>query len=158
PTNLPFDFEDAKYGSTAQNAATDSIEIFGPITGLKKLPNATSSCSGSLIPKALSPYMVDSTMVAAGGVKGEDSCQGDSGGPLTIEDSAGERLVGAVSWGIGCAQLNQPGVYARLSTARSFIEPYLPSSSTWASVGYIRGSTDVASTDGAVFDEEDKVA
>ncbi|KAG9414422.1 hypothetical protein AC1031_022044 [Aphanomyces cochlioides] len=108
-------------------------------TVLKELKVKTWSNANAA--KALSPYTVDSTMVAAGGLKGQDACQGDSGGPLTIEDSAGVRLVGAVSWGIGCGQDNKPGVYARLSTARSFIERYTKASKT--SVGYTRSTEDV---------------
>jgi secreted trypsin-like serine protease len=55
------------------------------------------------------------------GGRDRDSCQGDSGGPLTIRESNGIfRVVGIVSWGIGCAS-GYPGVYARVSHFHQWI-------------------------------------
>ena len=43
---------------------------------------------------------------------GTDTCQGDSGGPIV----AGGKLIGATSWGRGCALAGYPGVYSRVAT------------------------------------------
>ena len=57
------------------------------------------------------------TMVCAGYPQGGvDTCQGDSGGPLFGHDATGAlKVVGATSFGEGCARPGKPGVYARVA-------------------------------------------
>jgi secreted trypsin-like serine protease len=56
------------------------------------------------------------TMVCAGFPEGGvDTCQGDSGGPMFGRDAVGAlKVVGATSFGEGCARPGKPGVYARV--------------------------------------------
>ncbi|KAG1924964.1 polyserase-2-like [Pimephales promelas] len=52
---------------------------------------------------------------------GKDSCQGDSGGPMVIKQGSTWIQAGVVSFGIGCAQPEYPGVYARVSHYQQWI-------------------------------------
>jgi secreted trypsin-like serine protease len=70
------------------------------------------------------------TMVCAGFPQGGvDTCQGDSGGPMFGQTTGGAlKVVGATSFGEGCAREGKPGVYARVgdSTLREWIRSHAP--------------------------------
>ncbi|KAI2656416.1 Chymotrypsin-like protease CTRL-1 [Labeo rohita] len=64
---------------------------------------------------------ITDAMICAG-ASGSSSCHGDSGGPLVCERSGVWSLVGAVSWGSSTCDTRFPGVYARISQLRSWID------------------------------------
>ena len=69
---------------------------------------------------------LDESMICAGDLinGGEDACQGDSGGPLVVRNAANTKwlLIGATSWGYGCADVLYPGVWSKVSYVLDWIE------------------------------------
>ena len=118
----------AGFGMTSQDAQQPPaqmqmarVPIQSDDACAKAYPNGLSSTDGSFDARS---------MLCAGYPQGgTDTCQGDSGGPLLAPAGRGAfRLVGATSFGAGCAQPGKPGVYARLAEGpiRTFITRFVP--------------------------------
>jgi trypsin len=82
---------------------------------------ATKTCS------AVYPLATDNQVCAGYTTSGMDSCSGDSGGPLFYRTGSDVTLVGAVSYGRGCARAGYYGVYSRVSKFMSFVRATLKS-------------------------------
>ncbi|XP_017889819.1 serine protease snake-like [Ceratina calcarata] len=74
------------------------------------------------------PYGITPSMICAGDPHGgwtADTCQGDSGGPLQVihpKNPCLFQVLGITSFGKGCAFINTPGVYTRVSHYLNWIE------------------------------------
>lgn len=60
--------------------------------------------------------VLTSTMFCAAS-PGKDACMGDSGGPAFING----KFCGIISWAVGCARKDFPGVYTNVSAVQKFI-------------------------------------
>lgn len=101
------DFVTAGWGTTSESGslAKNLMKVTVPFV-------TTADCLSAY------PGDISDSMICAGFKEGgKDSCQGDSGGPLLM----GNKLVGVVSWGIGCARPNKYGVYAKVNSAIEWI-------------------------------------
>ncbi|XP_076153712.1 trypsin II-P29-like isoform X2 [Alosa pseudoharengus] len=87
---------------------------------------SNSECSSAY---ASNNIGITSNMICAGllGEGGKDSCQGDSGGPMVSKQGSVWVQAGVVSFGIGCALADSPGVYARVSQYESWINAQISS-------------------------------
>ncbi|KAK7500656.1 hypothetical protein BaRGS_00008231 [Batillaria attramentaria] len=83
---------------------------------------SSDQCSASY-EKYMGPESIGPEKLCAGEAEGgEDSCQGDSGGPFMCTCNGVLKQVGIVSYGIGCARAEFPGVYARVSYFNDWIK------------------------------------
>ncbi|KAH8384708.1 hypothetical protein KR093_005656, partial [Drosophila rubida] len=106
------------------NGAAASVSGWGTqSSGSSNIPSQLQYINTKIVSQqqcASSAYsygsQIKSTMICAT-ASGKDSCQGDSGGPLV----SGGVLVGVVSWGVGCALSNYPGVYADVAVLRTWV-------------------------------------
>jgi trypsin len=146
----------AGFGTTSENASTPPpqmrqarVPFVSDAYCAQKYPKGSSELPDD-------GYFDPATMVCAGYAKGgTDTCEGDSGGPLlapvtTTEVIPGQRrpgrrrarrgrsrprrvtrtgleLVGATSFGKGCAEAGHPGVYALVAAGpiRRFLAHYI---------------------------------
>lgn len=79
------------------------------------------TCKAMLPPET--PLFLDKQICAGVPAGGRDTCTGDSGGPLL--DAEGKLQYGIVSWGIGCARPNTPGIYVRVSSYIDWIQDFI---------------------------------
>ncbi len=88
-------------------------------------PSSTGTC-GLYGGQYIGDHMVCSGV--AGG--GKDACQGDSGGPLVGTSGTTKVLVGVTSWGNGCALVNYPGLWSRVSSYADWISQQISAPAT----------------------------
>jgi secreted trypsin-like serine protease len=129
----------AGFGTTSENSSTPP-----PQMRFAQVPITTDAYCAKAYPGGLDEIAGDGsfdprTMICAGYPQGgTDTCEGDSGGPLLVPLASGEPiLVGATSFGQGCAEAGHPGVYALLAAGpiRGFIARFVPSALAPAPAG-----------------------
>ncbi|MEE6460400.1 hypothetical protein FKM82_000951 [Ascaphus truei] len=105
---------------TGWGALTSDAGALSPVLQQAQVKTINSS-------KCSSPQLygdvITTSMICAGYVTGLiDACQGDSGGPLVTQAFNNTWfLIGTVSFGVGCAQPNKPGVYSNIIFLRNWI-------------------------------------
>ncbi|PZC80492.1 hypothetical protein B5X24_HaOG200409 [Helicoverpa armigera] len=130
PVCVPDDDEDF-VGKTAYVTGWGRLFDEGPLPSVLqevKVPVINNSACEAMYQAAGYNEHIPNIFICAGRSKGgADSCEGDSGGPMVVRRSRDDRFVlgGIISWGIGCAEPNQPGVYTRISEFRDWINQIL---------------------------------
>ncbi|MGH3063888.1 MAG: trypsin-like serine protease [Gaiellaceae bacterium] len=118
-------------GTTATIVGWGTTSPGGPVSNtlLEAIAPIRSDNDCGLYGSAFDP----STMVCAGN-GATDTCQGDSGGPLMVPSGGVFVLVGVTSWGLGCADPEYPGIYARLGGS---LNQWVMQRHAWASFSVV---------------------
>uniref|UniRef100_A0A665U8U7 Peptidase S1 domain-containing protein n=1 Tax=Echeneis naucrates TaxID=173247 RepID=A0A665U8U7_ECHNA len=94
----------------------------GNFTTVENLREVNIPIVGNKKCQCYNGFAITENMICAGLKEGgKDSCQGDSGGPLMTKDRFQWIQSGVVSFGLGCAEPELPGVYTRVSRYQDWI-------------------------------------
>ncbi|XP_014253762.1 trypsin-2-like [Cimex lectularius] len=112
-----------------ENVSNDLMEVAIPL-----MPFKTCSDTISAVSKGNFTVSDPTSQICASVVEGKDACTGDSGSGL----KCGKYLLGMVSWGVGCANVSYPAVFAKIDCAKAFFREvflskgnFLNGSSMW---------------------------
>ncbi|XP_067137999.1 transmembrane protease serine 9-like [Centruroides vittatus] len=125
---IPLSTKTADSGTLATVSGFGTIFEFFPLYKKKlQVANLTildnEECQKSFDEMGVSLGIKDSHLCAWDRKGGKGACYGDSGGPLYIKHNDGLVFqYGVVSFGVGCARPNLPGVYANVSFFNDWIE------------------------------------
>ena len=98
-------------------------------SGATSLPNTLRKAKVPIISRSTCSYLYNQYTITdrmtctdyfySGGIS---TCQGDSGGPMVCYRYGYFQVDGLTSWGVGCADAFQPGVYSRVCQVLDWIE------------------------------------
>jgi secreted trypsin-like serine protease len=119
PRKSPPSYENIKSTVTGWGTLNYGGELSDTLQEVEVTTMTNSACSSGTL---YDPSWITDNMICAAD-DGKDACQGDSGGPLIAKET-GESYsqIGVVSWGIGCAGANAPGVYSRVTSKLDWIK------------------------------------
>jgi len=123
PICLPTGSSSSYENRDAKVTGWGAIYSGGPGTNILQKVDVRTMSNAACRNTGYSSSEITSEMICAS-ESGKDSCQGDSGGPLIVKKSGANYFeqAGVVSWGIGCALPDYPGVYARVTSQLTWIK------------------------------------
>jgi len=111
PVCLPFNYANDDFdGTTVTASGWGTTSQGGQVSNTLKevdLPVLTTQQCSRYYPGQITENMICTYN------PGKDTCQGDSGGSIDLNRNGNYYAIGVVSWGVGCARENNPGVYAK---------------------------------------------
>lgn len=148
PSRLTFTAGYGRLGETTQDtvgASRNGRHVAAPSLTLQEgyVPIVDYAACQTQIADRISEYGLDEVFTGVGvdeatqvcaGTGGIDSCQGDSGGPLAVRwPDRSVTQIGVVSWGLGCARPDHPGIYMRADAYADWISGVtgIPRYSEW---------------------------
>ena len=96
-------------GSRTKPVMNPSPILRGVYIPIWNIENCRNTCPRCII--------TDENICAGLADGGLGACSGDSGSPMMCNN----KLIGIVSWGVGCARPNYPSVYTRVAVFRDWI-------------------------------------